>query len=104
VCIICNMGHNENSIYQADRFLAMFRTAGNYMRDAGNQLLVVADLATDPKVGRRYRSLQKKMAKLTKEWNRLEQIREAHVEATVVEKSYSTNPGRLHGDSRQFSG
>jgi MoxR-like ATPase len=82
------MGHSEASIHEADRFLATFRTAGNYMRDASKQLLIVAGLATDPKVSKRYRSLQKKMVKLTREWNRLEELREAHSEADVIERTY----------------
>lgn len=81
MCIICNL-IDPNDLHVADAFLNTFRRAGDEMARAETALLVVATKvgAGD---GARYRSLHKKLVRVRKEWNRLEQIRE-NGEATHV--------------------
>jgi hypothetical protein len=109
MCIICNMGHNDEGIAKADLFLGKFRVAGKAMKEASDALLVASDYTIDPAHKRRYRRIQKQMAKLTRDWNRLEQEREVEKEIDKrqgdkieIQVANPVDPSRCHTDTSQI--
>lgn len=73
MCIICNLTDPDTAA--ADAFLHQFRAAGDAMKASEESLLRTCE-QVPPDVARRYRSLQKQMARLRRAWNQLEHERE----------------------------
>lgn len=76
MCIICNCGDNHK---EADIFLGSFERARNAMRRAVDAMKVVSTVATTKDDRKRYDRTHKKMVRILRDWNRIEQEREAHI-------------------------
>lgn len=75
MCIICNMPDFKSEI--ADDFLFKFAAAGKLMADAATAMLECSKIANKPEDRKRYDTLHKTMLRMKRDWNRLEQEREA---------------------------
>jgi len=70
MCIICNCGDT------GDRFLSEHYAAKLAIEKAKLTMLGCSKVATTPEARKRYDSTHKAMAKLLRDWNRLEELRE----------------------------
>lgn len=72
MCIICNCGEEAG-----DRFLGAFQQSQESMKAAADAMLMASKEARTPEQRRQYDRTHKAMVRLTREWNALEQLREA---------------------------
>lgn len=72
MCIICNCGSGDG-----DDFLVTFESARIAMNQAKEAMLKCSKTATSEEAKDRYDATHKKMAKLIREWNKLEEFRES---------------------------
>jgi len=75
MCIICNMPDFKDGV--ADDFLSKFSVASQAMTAAATAMLECAKIANTPEARSRYDATHKKMVQMVRDWNRLEQEREA---------------------------
>jgi len=74
MCIICNLSAASDpwvGVEAADAFLAAFQEARQAMKNAADALLACS------KIDRRYDVTHKRMVAVCRDWNRLEEQREA---------------------------
>lgn len=71
MCIICNCGD------AGEDFLNAFASASHEMVKAKNAMLKCKLATVDPEAARQYDKVAKAMARLIRDWRRLEQEREA---------------------------
>lgn len=76
MCIYCNMGPEISDKDPAGAFLDDFVRSQASMERAAKAMLVCSRLAPDPKVRRQYDRTHKRMVRMIRDWNRLEQFRE----------------------------
>ena len=72
MCIICNAGD------VGDDFLSAFESSRSAMRDAAKAMLKVK--AAAPQHAAQYDRAHKQMVRLIREWNKVEMLREQHME------------------------
>ena len=83
MCIICNVtigtvDESYDNISKAEEFLNKFAIAQRFMRLAANKLLQVSEIkGLDAASRDRYDAVHKNMVRLSREWNKLEEKREA---------------------------
>ncbi len=75
MCILCNMGHDDNALKEADEFLCAFAIASQKMKLAVKQMETVA-IVCPPKYRSQYDAAHKTMVRILREWNRIENLRE----------------------------
>lgn len=75
MCIICNLGFAN--IGTAEGFLSAFDRSRGAMKAAADGMLGCADAAQTDADRKRYKRIHKQMVRLMREWNSLEQKREA---------------------------
>jgi hypothetical protein len=73
MCIICNCGDD------GDSFLTAFLNSQRAMRNAQDWMRRCSTHAVDAESRKRYDATHKRMVKLMREWNALEEFRENHV-------------------------
>lgn len=71
MCIICNCGDD------GDEFLSAFASARIEMKRAKEAMLKCSQVATTTSDRAKYDTTHKAMARLIREWNRLEESRES---------------------------
>lgn len=76
MCIVCKM-RDQSGIESAEAFLSHFDAAQSEMRKASSALLMAAEGCANPEDRKRYRTVQKHMARLRREWAQIEHQREA---------------------------
>lgn len=84
MCIICNLEDPSAGLDEADRFLKRFAEASKAMKAAAAELDAVTKLVREPHRSR-YKQTHHKMVRLMREWNRLEQEREAGHDVVDIE-------------------
>jgi hypothetical protein len=99
MCIICNCGDAGFD------FLTDHGAAAGRMRAAKAKMLECSRIATEPEQRKRYDRMHKKMARLIREWNRIEQEREVHFERPAMTPDGSlllAAMGATNGDAVTF--
>lgn len=71
MCIVCNCGDTGGE------FLCEFARAQAAMKSAAQKMLECSKVATTPEQRWRYDATYKRMVKLIRQWNGLEQFRES---------------------------
>ena len=79
MCIICNMGHDESALNEADKFLGEFAGASRKMKQAVTQMKIVAGVCL-PAHRSQYDAAHKAMIRALRAWNRIEELRECPVQ------------------------
>jgi uncharacterized coiled-coil DUF342 family protein len=74
MCIICNCGDD------GDEFLTAHSRTSGAMQEAKDAMLKCSQTATDPAVRKRYDAMHKKITRMLRDWNRIEQERESGAE------------------------
>ncbi|WP_020178102.1 hypothetical protein [Methylopila sp. M107] len=79
MCIICNLmvGSDQSGALLADAFLHKFDQSRKAMQAAAYQMLVCSKAAQNPDVKKQYDRTHKRMVALMRQWNSLEEFREA---------------------------
>lgn len=77
MCIVCNAADSEAAAEAAARFLRAWERAQTAMDEAARAMLVVSKTMPAHDDRRRYDHLHKRMVSSIRQWNRLEQDREA---------------------------
>ena len=75
MCIFCNMGHDESALNEADKFLGEFAGASRKMKQAVDQMKVVAGVCP-PAHRSQYDAAHKALVRILRNWNRMEELRE----------------------------
>ena len=80
MCIICAMEVTADlkDINTAEDFLSAFLRARVNMQESARLMKLCSKVAIRPETRKQYDKTHKKMVRLIREWNKLEQFREAH--------------------------
>lgn len=87
MCIVCNCTTSEASFWQADKFLSDYRKAQEAMRAATEAMLAVSQLDIAPEHRERYDRTHKQMLRVMRDWNKIEQMREAPCQVNLEGKA-----------------
>jgi len=83
MCIICNMQRDDLGFDAAEDFLSSHYRAGKTMREASDAMLKCSKLAINKEDKKRYAMIHKKMVKMRRAWNALEQLREKELKQNL---------------------
>lgn len=76
MCIICNAGDSLECLDLANAYLSWFSSSSFYMRQVENHMLAISQKFPDEADRKRYAAFHKRLVRMRRAWNRLEQERE----------------------------
>jgi len=80
MCMVCNVPDDGSGSHPAQDFLNDFAASRDAMQKAADSMDSVLKADLDPAVRRRYDRAHKAMRRRIREWNAIEELREAPVE------------------------
>lgn len=82
MCIICNFTTPDEQFGGCgDRFLSAFSASRANMKRAADEMLICSKTAPTPEARKLYGRAHKKMVRIIRDWNRIEQEREVKLSA-----------------------